>query len=169
MTDLPKARRIARAGEWSDPADDRVALNYQGRFLRRSALTGERGLAFLAVLERSASLAEGDAFLLDDGRVVAVMAASEPLYRVTGDLARLAWHVGSWRAPCAVESGALLIRRDAALGEMLRELGATLDEAEGPFRPETGGRAPGRAAARVRHHAFRHSLARDAEGEPAPP
>lgn len=164
MTDLPKARRIARKEEWSAPAD-RVALDYEGRFLRRKALTCEGGLAFLAVLERSESLDEGDAFVLEDGRCVEVAAADEPLFRVTGDLARLAWHVGSWRAPCVVGAKALIIRRDPALAALLRDLGARLEETEGPFRPEAGGRAPGRGAARVRHHAFRHSLARDGEGE----
>ena len=164
MTDLPKARRVACSGEWSGAAD-RVSLDYEGRLLRRKRLDAEGGLAFLAELEEHASLEEGDAFALEDGRFVEVVAAAEPLYRVTGDLARLSWHLGSWRAPCAIEAGRLTIRRDPVLKRMLEELGAEVAEAEGPFCPE--GRSIAPEHARVQHHGYRHHLAEEEpeEGE----
>jgi urease accessory protein len=156
MTDLPKATRVARAGEWTGAAD-RVALDYEGRFLRRKQLTGEGGLAFLADLAETASLGEGDAFALEDGRFVEVRAAVEPLYRVTGDVPRLAWHLGTWRAPCEFGADGLTVRRDPALGRMLKDLGAEVSDAEGPFHPEA--RAAGPEHAHVAHHGYRHHLA----------
>lgn len=164
MTDLPKARRIARAGEWTGAAD-RVALDYEARLIRRRRIEGQGGLAFLAELPARASLADGDAFVLDDGRFVEVGAAAEPLYRVTGDLPRLAWHLGCWRAPCAFAPGALTVRREPALGQMLEGLGAQVAEAEGPFDPEA--RTPAPEHGPVAHHGYRHHLAEEEpeEGE----
>ena len=36
----------------------------------------------------------------DDGSRIAVVAAAEPLLEVRGDLARLAWHIGTRHTPC---------------------------------------------------------------------
>lgn len=164
MTDLPKARRVARSGEWSGAAD-RVRLDYEGRLLRRRRLRAEGGLAFLADLGARVSLEPGDALALEDGRLVEVAAAAEPLYRVTGDLPRLAWHLGAWRAPCAFAPEALTVRREPALARMLEALGARVTETEGPFRPE--GRALAPEHGPVAHHGYRHHLAEDEpeEGE----
>ena len=164
MTDLPKAGRVARAGEWKGAAD-RVVLDYARRLLRRRPLEGEGGLAFLAEFDEHVSLEDGDAFALDDGRFVEVVAAAEPLYRLTGDLPRLAWHLGSWRAPCAIGAEQLTIRRDPLLKRLLEDLGAKVAEAEGPFSPEGRSFAPEHA--RVQHHGYRHHLAEEEpeEGE----
>jgi urease accessory protein len=179
MTDLPRAERIARAGHWTGAAD-RVVLDYEGRFLRRRRLVAEGGLAFLADLAETASLDEGDAFALSDGRFVAVAAADEPLYRVTGDLARLAWHIGNRHTPCEIAEGHLTLRRDPVLRRMLEGLGAAVAEARGPFRPEGGaygvgrtmGHDPGAHEAHVSHAGFHHHLSDEEpeEGEePEPP
>ncbi len=164
MTDLPKAGGVARAGEWTGAAD-RVVLDYAHRLLRRRQLEGEGGLAFLAEFDEHVSLENGDAFALDDGRFVEVVAAAEPLYWLTGDLPRLAWHLGSWRAPCVIEAGRLTIRRDPLLKRMLEDLGAEVAEAEGPFCPEGRSLAPDHA--QVQHHGYRHHLAEEEpeEGE----
>lgn len=143
MTELPRAVAVARPGSWAGAAD-RIVLDYEGRFLRRRRLRGEAGLEFLADLPETASLDAGDALALEDGRFVEVAAADEPLYRVTGDLVRLAWHIGNRHTPCAIGDGVLTIRRDPVLRRMLEGLGARVAEAEGPFRPEGGAYGHGR-------------------------
>jgi urease accessory protein len=164
MIDLPKARRVVRAGDWTGAAD-RVLLDYEWRLLRRRRLQCEGGLAFLADLGKSVGLEPGDALALEDGRFVEVVAAAEPLYRLTGDLPRLAWHLGSWRAPCEFRAEELTIRRDPVLKPMLEALGAGVAEAAGTFCPE--GRSPAPELAQVQHHGYRHHLAEEEpeEGE----
>ncbi len=137
------AQAVARAGTW-DGAVDRVMLEYEARMLRRKRLVAEGGLSFLVDLAEVVSLEDGDALVLTDGRHVAVAAAAEPLLAVTGDLARLAWHIGNRHTPCQVEKGRLLIRRDHVLEAMLRQLGAGVEAVIAPFRPEGGAYGHGR-------------------------
>lgn len=137
---IPRATRI-ETGE----ADDSVALDYEGRFLRRRRLVSAAGRAFIVDLSETRSLDQGDVFLLDDGSSVAVEAADEPLYHVTGDnLARLAWHIGNRHTPARIEDAGIVIRADHVLKRMLEGLGATVAETQGPFQPEGGAYGTGR-------------------------
>ena len=116
---------------------DTCALTYDKRLLRRKILTSDGGTAFLVDFEHTTSLNDGDLLALDDGRAIRVVAAPEPLYRVAGDLARLAWHIGNRHMPCQFAGDHLLILRDPVIGHMLRDhLGARVDELEAPFTPE---------------------------------
>jgi urease accessory protein len=143
--DEPVARLLHRAGDWAGAVADTAALGYEDRMVRRRRIVCTGGLAFLADLPGTVSLAAGDALELDDGRVVRVDAAPEPLLRVTGDsLARLAWHIGNRHTPCQIADGFLLIRRDHVLEGMLRGLGAGVEPAEAPFLPEGGAYGHGR-------------------------
>ena len=90
------------------------------------------------------SLEDGDALALDDGRLIEVAAAAEPLLEVRGDLARLAWHIGNRHTPCEIRADRLVIRRDHVMAGMLAGLGAEMVETEGPFRPEGGAYGHGR-------------------------
>ncbi|MHA6345420.1 urease accessory protein UreE [Roseivivax sp. CAU 1761] len=141
---LPVARAIRAPGQWSGAAA-RCALSYEDRFLRRKVLVAEDGLRLLVDLPQTASLDHGAALLLDDGRLVEIAAAPEPLLEVAGaDLARLAWHVGNRHTPCQVLADRLRIRRDHVLRDMLERLGAALTEIEAPFLPEGGAYGHGR-------------------------
>ncbi len=125
-------------------AIDRVILSYDERFLRRKRLTCESGASFMVDLAETISVEDGDAFLLDDGRKIAVVAAEEPVVQVTGNLARLAWHIGNRHTPCQVAEGHLVIRRDPVIEAMLKGLGATLTLQIAAFRPEGGAYGHGR-------------------------
>lgn len=151
----PRSHVLRRAGGWS-AADSAIALDYEARLLRRKRLRAECGLTFLVDLAETVSVNAGDAFELTDGRRVAVRAAVEPLLAVQGDnLARLAWHIGNRHTPCQIEPGQLLIRRDPVLADMLRRLGANLQEMEAPFTPEGGAYGHGRTMGHD-HHAHDH-------------
>ena len=136
----PRATAVARRGD----ALDSVSLDYDARMMRRRRLVTDNGMEILVDLVETVSLNDGDCLVLDNGGAIMVRAAPEALYAVTGDLARLAWHIGNRHAPCQIESDCLLIRRDQVLGEMLRQLGASLDEITGPFTPEGGAYGHGR-------------------------
>ncbi len=137
---LSRATSIGHAHAGSD----HVALTYEARLLRRKRLLSAGGREFLVDLPETVSVNEGDAFRLDDGSEIAVRAAPEALLEVTGDLPRLAWHIGNRHTPCQVEEGRLLIQQDHVLADMLRRLGATLREIDAPFTPEGGAYGHGR-------------------------
>ena len=145
MTAAPvPARMVLSSGHGRDIADS-VALDYDGRFLRRRVLETQTGRRILVDLAQTRSLDEGDALVLDTGDVVAVVAAPEPLTEVRGQgLARLAWHIGNRHTPCEILEDALRIRRDPVLADMLVRLGAELDDLTAPFRPEGGAYGHGR-------------------------
>lgn len=142
--DLAPAVAVLAAGSWGDEAADRVLLGYEERFLRRRRLATEGGRAFLVDLPETVNLRGGEAFRLADGTRVAVVAAPEPVLVVTGDLARLAWHIGNRHTPAQIEPDRLLIRADPVLEGMLAGLGARVTRSMEPFRPETGAYGTGR-------------------------
>jgi urease accessory protein len=124
---------------------DTCALTYDARLLRRKVLTCDGGTSVLVDLEHTTSLNDGDLLTLDDGRFIQVIAAAEPLYRVTGDLVRMAWHIGNRHMPCQFAGDHLLILRDPVIGHMLRDhLGADVAEVDAPFTPEGGAYGHGR-------------------------
>ena len=128
-----------------DTAQDSVTLDYEARFLRRKKLTSDGGEAFLVELAETRSVNEGEGFQLDDGRVIAVRAASEPLLVVRhANLPRIAWHIGNRHTPCQICEDHVLIRDDPVLQTMLEQLGASVTSLIAPFRPEGGAYGHGR-------------------------
>ena len=121
-----------------------VSLTYDARLLRRKRLTTDDGQPFLVDLPQTTSVNAGDAFVLEDGREIQVVAADEPLLRVTGDLVRLAWHIGNRHTPCQIETDRLLIQANHVIEDMLARLGANLREITEPFTPEGGAYGHGR-------------------------
>jgi urease accessory protein len=141
---LPIAQTLYRAGQWPRLATGRVSLGYDARFLRRKRLETLAGEPFMVDLAETTNLLAGDAFGLSDGRLVEVVAADEDVLIVTGDLARLAWHIGNRHTPCQIEPDRLVIRADHVLAGMLTGLGATVTAAKAPFTPEGGAYGHGR-------------------------
>jgi urease accessory protein len=144
---VKRASQVLRAGAWrATDAIDRVVLDADERYRRRTVMTGERGLKFLLDLPETTALRDGDALLLDDGTVVAVVARPEPLVEIAAEggaeqtalMARLAWHLGNRHREVQIVGGKLRMRRDHVLEEMLAALGAVLTPIEAPFEPERG-------------------------------
>lgn len=149
-----RAIAIKAADSWSGQPADRVVLDYDDRHRRRIAMTGNKGTAFLLDLPSPAELRCGDALLLEDGRLVEVVAAPELLLEIrcadARHLARVAWHIGNRHVPAQVLSNALRIRRDHVLADLARQLGGDVVEIEAPFTPEGG------AYQRAHAHAHAH-------------
>ena len=137
-----RATGIRAQHRWTEAAADTVVLDFDDRHRRRMAMTGTRGLEFLLDLENAMALRGGDALVLDDGRLVEVIAAPEPLIEIRGSdphhLARLAWHLGNRHLPTQIMPKGLRIRRDHVIEAMVRGLGARVVEIEAPFDPEGG-------------------------------
>lgn len=129
-----------------------VSLTYDARLLRRKRLVTDDGEPFLVDLAQTTSVNADEAFVLQDGRQIGVIAADEPLMRVTGDLARLAWHVGNRHAPCSITVNALILQREKVMRDMLTQLGATVTDFDGPFTPEGGAYGHGRTMGHDHSH-----------------
>ena len=124
---------------------DTVTLSYDARFLRRKLLTSDTGIEFLVDLPETVSLNHGDAFELEDGRLIAVKPAVEDLLEISGvALVRLAWHIGNRHTPCQIEPSRLLVQKEPVMQDMLAKLGADLREVSEPFTPEGGAYGFGR-------------------------
>ena len=83
MKIMLRANEIRRKGAWDGVAVDTVVLCYDDRYRRRMTMTGTGGLDFVLDLPKAGVLADGDALVLSDGRLVAVKAAAEPLLEIT--------------------------------------------------------------------------------------
>ena len=125
-------------------AHDLVVLDYEARLIRRRRLHTVQGTPFMVDLEALTNLDTYWGFELSDGTRVQVIAAEEDLVEITGDLPRLAWHIGNRHTPCQIEPDRLLIRRDHVIEAMLTQQGATLHLVSEPFTPEGGAYGLGR-------------------------
>jgi urease accessory protein len=137
-----RATRVQGQHRWSTPPADTVVLGFDDRHRRRMAMTGTRGLEFLLDLENAVALRGGDALVLDDGRLVEVVAAPELLTEIRCNdpqhLVRVAWHLGNRHLPTQIMAKGLRIRRDHVIEAMVKGLGARVIEIEAPFDPEGG-------------------------------
>src|ERR1700710_2500992 len=142
-----RATRVLPHHRWDQAAADTIVLGFDDRHRRRMAMTGTRGLEFLLDLENAVALRGGDALVLEDGRLIEVVAAPEPLAEIRvadpQHLVRVAWHLGNRHLPTQIMAEALRIRRDHVIEAMVQGLGARIIEIEAPFDPEGGAYAGG--------------------------
>jgi urease accessory protein len=142
-----RATQVRPQVRWTEAAADTVVLGFDDRHRRRTAMTGTRGLEFLLDLEEAVALRGGDALVLEDGRLIEVVAAPESLVEIRGTdpyhLVRVAWHLGNRHLPTQIVGKGLRIRRDHVIEDMVRGLGARVVAIEAPFDPEGGAYAGG--------------------------
>jgi urease accessory protein len=121
---------------------DTVILNAEQRRMARGAVVGAKGMPIELDLPATPRLRTDDALVLDDGRLVEVVAAAEPLLEARANdlaaLARLAWHLGDRHIAAEIRGRALRVRREPATEALLTALGAKPVAIEAPFEPEGG-------------------------------
>src|SRR6201992_925402 len=142
-----RATRVQGQHRFTEAPADTIVLDFDDRHRRRTTMTGTRGLEFLLDLENAVALRGGDALVLEDGRLIEVVAAPEPLIEIRGSdphhLIRVAWHLGNRHLPTQIMPRGLRIRRDHVIEAMVKGLGARVIEIEAPFDPEGGAYAGG--------------------------
>ncbi|MBX3534735.1 MAG: urease accessory protein UreE [Xanthobacteraceae bacterium] len=156
-----RATEVLPAGQWNKSAEaDAIELPHDGRHRRRIAMRGNRDTVFLLDLAEAALLHDGDGLKLQDGRVVRVIAASEPIVEITASdphhLARIAWHLGNRHVPAQILADRIRIGRDHVLEELMVKLGAKVSRIEAPFDPEGGAYTEETAHAHDHHHDHSH-------------
>lgn len=140
-------------------ADTLVLAHAARRLAGETALQGE-SLAFTAALGKPAELEDGDALRLEDGRLVQVRAAAEPLLAVTAEnptrLLRLAWQLGANHLALEVSGDTLHVVDAPATAELVRGLGCLAAPTTRPFRPEREVEAHDHSQCGHDHHGHGH-------------
>lgn len=152
-----RATEILPSGHWNRAGEaDSIELPHDGRHRRRIAMRGAKDTVFLLDLAEATMLHDGDGLKLEDGRIVRVIAAHEPIAEITASdphhLARIAWHLGNRHVPAQILSDCIRIGRDHVLEELMVKLGAKVSRIEAPFDPEGGAYAEETAHAHGHHH-----------------
>lgn len=159
---MRRAIAVHEHGSWSGPAADTVVLDQAQRHRRRFTFDTVSGARVLLDLARPVRLRDGDALVCDDGALILVRAADEPVMDLSAPdppaLVRIAWHLGNRHLPVQILPEGLRIRADHVIAEMVRGLGGTVTERAAPFDPEPGAYAGG-------HHHHHH----DEEEKHEPP
>jgi urease accessory protein len=134
-----------------DQCDDKLILPFDRRQKSRLRIRLESGEEAGLFLKRGTILRGGDRLLASDGRTVQVVAADEPVMRVTADtpirLMCAAYHLGNRHVPLQIGEGWLRLEQDHVLKEMLFGLGVDVVNENAPFEPEAGAYGGGH-----RHH-----------------
>lgn len=158
---MPRAIRVLAAAERGDrPVADTLILDYAQRGAQRLSVTGVKGGHYDVDLHAPARLRTDDLLELDDGRLLEVVAAAEPLLEaratdLTG-LTRLAWQLGDRHVPVQALTNRIRVRREPTLGALLAALGAKTTAIEAPFEPEGGAYASTHAPGQDHHHGDGH-------------
>ncbi|WP_210485668.1 urease accessory protein UreE [Microvirga antarctica] len=128
-----------------DRVVDTITLDHAARGQRHAHWTGEAGTKIHLDLDMDTRINDGDALRLEDGTLVQVKAAAEPLLEVRAEnplrLMRLAWHLGSQHGLAEFTGDALYIENTPALAELARGQGCTATPVERRFQPEQGAQA----------------------------
>ena len=132
-------------------------LRCKSRLRTRLASGEEIGL----FLPAGTVLRGGMLLAANDGRIVAVAAADEPLIEVrAGDtllLARAAYHLGNRHVAVQLSADWLRLQPDHVLEQMLLGLGTSVQPIQAPFEPEAGAYAGGgHSEAGVHDHGHDH-------------
>ena len=118
-----------------------LTLPSDQRRLRRKVLE-VKGEEIMVDFAEPVTLEHYGALLLEDGRIVEIVAAPEPLLEITPKgaehLAQLAWHIGNRHMAAQIEKKRILVPRDHVARTMLAGLGAEVRDVTEPFLPMPG-------------------------------
>jgi urease accessory protein len=140
-----------------------VELDWDLRQKSRFDATASDGRQVGVFLPRGTVVRGGDVLVTADGSLLRVVAAPQPVLRITPcaqhgspfDLTRAAYHLGNRHVPIELKPDHLKIEPDHVLADMLRAMHLTVVEVREAFEPE-GGAYSSHAA-----HAGHHGHARD--------
>jgi urease accessory protein len=160
---MPRAFRVLGPAErHGRPVADTLILDYAGRSAPNSTVTGVKGGRYEIALAAPRRLLTDDLLELDDGTLLEVVAAPEPLIEARAadlaGLARLAWQLGDRHVPVQVLTKRIRVRREAGIADLLATLGAKVTLIEAPFDPEGGAytAAPGHEHDHAHGHGHHH-------------
>jgi urease accessory protein len=123
-----------------------VELDWDIRQKSRFEATDSQGRKLGIFLPRGSVVRGGDVLVAEDGSLVRVLAAPQPVLVITHctehgqpfDLMRAAYHLGNRHVPIELKPDHLKIEPDHVLADMLRSMHLIVREANEAFEPEGG-------------------------------
>lgn len=123
-----------------------VELDWDVRQKSRFDATDSQGRHLGVFLPRGTVVRGGDVLVAEDGSMVRVIAAPQPVLVITHcpdhgsafDLTRAAYHLGNRHVPIELKPDHLKIEPDHVLADMLRAMHLRVREAREAFEPEGG-------------------------------
>jgi urease accessory protein len=153
---------LARAGH--------VALDWDTRQKSRFDATDSAGRTLGVFLPRGQVVRGGDVLVAEDGSLVRVDAAPQPVLVVRPcaehgspfDLLRAAYHLGNRHVQLELKPDHLKLEPDHVLADMLRAMHLIVREEQAAFEPEAGAYAAGgHGHAHAHEHANEHPRTHD--------
>ncbi|MEJ8846334.1 urease accessory protein UreE [Variovorax rhizosphaerae] len=123
-----------------------IELDWDVRQKSRFEATDSQGRQIGVFLPRGRAVRGGDVLVAEDGSLVRVIAAPQPVLVITHctahgtpfDLTRAAYHLGNRHVPIELKPDHLKIEPDHVLAAMLRSMHLIVHEANEAFEPEGG-------------------------------
>ena len=140
---IPQGRGLAGALLRRAP---HLELDWDVRCKSRFDATDSAGRSLGVFLPRGAVVRGGDVLVAEDGSLVQVRAAPQPVLLVRhcpehgapSDLQRAAYHLGNRHVAVELQPDHLKLEPDHVLAEMLRRMHLIVSETSAPFEPEAG-------------------------------
>jgi len=128
-----------------------VELDWDVRQKSRFDATDSTGRTLGVFLPRGTAVRGGDVLVAEDGSLIQVKAAPQPVLVVRHcphhgspfDLLRAAYHLGNRHVALELQPGHLKLEPDHVLADMLRQMHLLVEETQAPFEPEGGAYAAG--------------------------
>jgi urease accessory protein len=123
-----------------------IELDWDVRQKSRFDATDSQGRQIGVFLPRGTTARGGDVLVVEDGSLIRVIAAPQPVLRITHcsahgtpfDLTRAAYHLGNRHVPIELQPDHLKIEPDHVLADMLRAMHLIVVAADEAFEPEGG-------------------------------
>lgn len=152
-----------------------VELDWDVRQKSRFDATDSQGRQIGVFLPRGTAVRGGDVLVAEDGSLVRVISAPQPVLRITHctahgtpfDLTRAAYHLGNRHVPIELKPDHLKIEPDHVLADMLRSMHLIVVALEEAFEPE-GGAYGSHGGGHGHDHAHDHGTSHGSSKGPKP-
>ena len=147
-----------------------IELDWDVRQKSRFAATDSAGRELGIFLPRGTLVRGSDVLVAEDGSMVRVIAAPQPVLVITHcknhgtpfDLTRAAYHLGNRHVPIELQPDHLKIEPDHVLADMLRAMHLIVKAQDLPFEPEGGAYAAGHGGGHDHGHSHDRGHSHDA-------
>jgi urease accessory protein len=139
---MPRTQKVVRPGESKGEIIDAVLLKYEDRIKQQGFVFGGKGTCVEFDFPAPPLLRTDDLLLLDDGRLIEVVAEVEPVLEVRekdfAKAARLVLAFGNRHVPVQILANRLRVPDTPEVALLLNERGFEPQPVTAPFEPDDG-------------------------------
>jgi urease accessory protein len=154
---MPRTQKVVRPGKTPGDVIDTVLLKYEDRIKQQGFVFGGKGTCVEFDFPAPPLLRTDDLLLLDDGRLIEVVAEVEPVLEVRekdfAKGARLVLALGNRHVPVQILANRLRVPDTPEIALLLKERGFKAETVTAPFEPDEGDTA---AHEHAHHHGHDH-------------